>query len=474
MTEYVTLCVLQSFKKRKVYHQGSDLDWTGCRVQSNVFHVSKKRKVGHLNSDFDVITYRTQLNDLHTSKKHKIDHLNSDLESSVPQRWKKQKVDHPGKNKARCAVIGSTVTASNGNPNSEENCLLRRGEVLCSKTSKYKVLDFLGHGGFGEVVKCNKVGTHETLAIKLLKNNSLFDKDVRNEIRILKYLRRERADKYSIVKAYEWFQYGNHACLVFELLGQDLFSFLQQKPLPLKHIRPILQQVTKALLKLHSLGLIHADIKPENILLVDPVRQPYKVKVADFGVTCRISKRAKYASYMGTPEFRAPELLIGLPFCEAVDIWALGCTAAEVLMGCPLYPGVLHYDQIRYITDTQGLPEDHLLHKGKNTDKYFKRVNNSWQLKTLKEYKKETGVKPEEHRKYFFKSLSEVVEVNMPQKLRRNDLLMEQADRSAFADLLKQMLTIDAAKRITAAGILRHSFLNMTHLLQFSRICTKC
>lgn len=77
------------------------------------------------------------------------------------------------------------------------------------------------------------------------------------------------------------------------MLEQNLYDFLKQNkfmPLPLNAIRPILFQVLTALLKLKSLGLIHADLKPENIMLVDPQQQPYRVKVIDFGSASHRSK----------------------------------------------------------------------------------------------------------------------------------------------------------------------------------------
>lgn len=96
-------------------------------------------------------------------------------------------------------------------------------------------------------------------------------------------LSKENADEFNFVRAYECFVHKNHACLVFEMLEQNLYDFLKQnkfRPLPLKYIRPITQQVLTALLKLKQLGLIHADLKPENIMLVDPARHPYRVKVS--------------------------------------------------------------------------------------------------------------------------------------------------------------------------------------------------
>ena len=100
---------------------------------------------------------------------------------------------------------------------------------------------------------------------------------------ILQRLSAENGDDYNFVRAYECFVHKMHTCLVFEMLEQNLYDFLKQNkfsPLPLKYIRPILQQVLTALLKLKQLGLIHADLKPENIMLVDPIRQPFRVKVS--------------------------------------------------------------------------------------------------------------------------------------------------------------------------------------------------
>lgn len=152
-------------------------------------------------------------------------------------------------------------------------------------------------------------------------------------------------------------------------------------------------------MKLKSLGLIHADLKPENIMLVDPLRQPYRVKVIDFGSASHVSKavcstylQSRYYRFVATRTSffltwkvfslvtqeetvtvtcdnanasallsflfspckksvvlfspRAPEIILGLPFCEAIDMWSLGCVIAELFLGWPLYPGASEYDQV--------------------------------------------------------------------------------------------------------------------------------
>lgn len=207
---------------------------------------------------------------------------------------------------ATAATATSTATSKNSGSNNEGDYQLVQHEVLCSMTNTYEVLEFLGRGTFGQVVKCWKRGTNEIVAIKILKNHPSYARHGQIEVSILARLSTESADDYNFVRAYECFQHKNHTCLVFEMLEQNLYDFLKQNkfsPLPLKYIRPVLQQVATALMKLKSLGLIHADLKPENIMLVDPSRQPYRVKVIDFGSASHVSK-AVCSTYLQSRYYR--------------------------------------------------------------------------------------------------------------------------------------------------------------------------
>ncbi|XP_050191019.1 homeodomain-interacting protein kinase 3 [Myiozetetes cayanensis] len=371
------------------------------------------------------------------------------------------------------AVVTTAAPAKPSGTSGDGDYQLVQHEVLCSVKNTYEVLDFLGRGTFGQVVKCWKRGTNEIVAIKILKNHPSYARQGQIEVSILARLSTENADEFNFVRAYECFQHRNHTCLVFEMLEQNLYDFLKQNkfsPLQLKVIRPILQQVATALKKLKSLGLIHADLKPENIMLVDPVRQPYRVKVIDFGSASHVSKTI-CSTYLQSRYYRAPEIILGLPFCEAIDMWSLGCVIAELFLGWPLYPGALEYDQIRYISQTQGLPGEQLLSMGTKTARFFCRETDapysSWRLKTLEEHEAETGMKSKEARKYIFNSLDDIVHVNMVMDLEGSDLLAEKADRREFVSLLKKMLLIDADLRITPAETLNHSFVTMKHLLDF-------
>merc|ERR1740128_437087 len=332
-------------------------------------------------------------------------------------------------------VQQTAAAAPQGSSTADGDYQLVQHEVLCSLSNQYEVLEFLGRGTFGQVVKCWKKGTNEVVAIKILKNHPSYARQGQIEVNILSRLSQENADEFNFIRAYECFQHKNHTCLVFELLEQNLYDFLKQNkfsPLPLKYIRPIMQQVLTALLKLKQLGLIHADLKPENIMLVDPVRQPYRVKVIDFGSASHVSK-AVCNTYLQSRYYRAPEIILGLPFCEAIDMWSLGCVVAELFLGWPLYPGSSEYDQIRYISQTQ-----------------------------------ETKMKSKEARKYIFNCLEDMGQVNVPTELERGELLAEKVDRREFIDLLKRMLTMDQERRITPSEALNHPFVTMAHMADYA------
>ncbi|XP_043921534.1 homeodomain-interacting protein kinase 2-like [Protopterus annectens] len=366
-------------------------------------------------------------------------------------------------------VCGVAVRAKRRRYSSDSDDL----EVLQSATCTYEVLEFLGCGTFGQVVKCRKQGTTEERAVKILKNDPHLAGQLLNEIHNLALLTSSGAYEYNCVRAYEGFQYENNTCLVFETLHQDLHTFLKQqmlRPLPFNHIRIILHQVATALMKLKSLGLIHADLKPENIMIADPVKQPYKVKIIDFGLSHHYSM-AKYPAYIQTRCYRAPEVMLGLPYWEAVDMWSLGCIAAEIFMGCQLYPGTSEYEQLLFITQTQGMPEECMLNAGVKTECFFRRISDcghpSWRLKTPDEYAAETGMKPMDRRIYAFDCLDHMAALNLPLMQEEADMVAEITNRFAFVDFVKMLLTVDPHRRLGPVEALYHPFLTMVDQADF-------
>lgn len=349
---------------------------------------------------------------------------------------------------------------------------VKPNEILQSSNAMYEVLEFIGRGTFGQVVKCIRKDSGELVAIKILKNHPNYARQGQVEIQILAHLSSESSDKHNFVKALECFKHQNHTCLVFEILEKNLFDYLKVNkfsPMPLNHIRPILQQVLTALIKLSELDVIHADIKPENIMLVNPAIEPFRVKLIDFG-SATYTSRALDNTYLQSRYYRAPEVILGVPFTEKIDIWSLGCVIAELFLGYPLYPGGCEFDQIRFITSTEGLPPKDMLEVGKKTRQYFCPPNgfcSSWRLKTEEEYVLETGTRPKDTRKYKLKRLQELVMFGTNDAVTDQDKYIEELDRQQFVGLLVQMLSLDPNLRCSPTWCKTHEFVTMNHLQDF-------
>ncbi|XP_065715438.1 homeodomain-interacting protein kinase 4 [Patagioenas fasciata] len=338
--------------------------------------------------------------------------------------------------------------------------------TLAAGTERYSVVATVGKGTFGEVARGRRSSTGEMVAIKILRNDGHGQRAAKNELRLLRALRRAGADRAHVVRFLEAFGDASRTYLVFELLQQNLFDFQKRNnftPLPVRHIRTITAQVLAALVKLKELSIIHADLKPENIMLVDHPRFPFRVKLIDFGsASVSTDVRRTAEPYIQSRFYRAPEILLGLPFCEKVDVWSLGCVLAELHLGWPLYPGADEHDQVRYICSTLGLPRGELLSAARKAPAFFRWAPHpvgSWQLKA-------PGGEPRvERRKFVFSSLDQLGAVNAkPAPRHDREALAERCDVCAMVELVKRMLTWDSRERIGAGAALRHPFVSLRRL----------
>ncbi|XP_027146300.1 homeodomain-interacting protein kinase 2 isoform X4 [Larimichthys crocea] len=220
------------------------------------------------------------------------------------------------------------------------------GDLICSTTSDYEVQHLLGSGTFGVVTKCKKLATNEMVAVKILKSKRYINEAKKEEM-ILKKMKEFDSHKFNIVRWNDSFAYMGHFCLEFEKLDISLDEFMQtcSNPLKLVEIRPIVQQLATALEFLMNIGIVHADLKLANIMLVEQFNQPLRVKIIDFGLASD-NPRACTGLTLQTLWYRAPEVLLGCPINEAIDVWSLGCIAAEMLMGMALFPGSDEYDMV--------------------------------------------------------------------------------------------------------------------------------
>uniref|UniRef100_A0A3B5ACC0 Protein kinase domain-containing protein n=1 Tax=Stegastes partitus TaxID=144197 RepID=A0A3B5ACC0_9TELE len=228
------------------------------------------------------------------------------------------------------------------------------------------VEDVLGRGSFGTVAKCQNMHTNSTEAVKVNGSAPMFMDLAFKEISFLKRLRCLDADTCNIVKWNGYFFHKQSICMTFEVLDQSLKAYLEERGspgLPAAEIRPVLHQLVTALAHIHSIGVLHLDLKPDNVMVVDCTQQPVRVKIIDFGLAGLLSE-VKVGERRGTPSYMAPEMMLAAPFDETFDMWSLGVIAAELAMGCMLYPAYIDYDALSNIVETQGQPPDDILDRG--------------------------------------------------------------------------------------------------------------
>ncbi len=161
-----------------------------------------------------------------------------------------------------------------GLDNEEGNLVCCVNDLLEGNGNRYKVIDLLGTGTFGQVFKCWDARRNILVAVKIIKNKpayyaqGLIEIDV---VRTLNSLQRTEFSKH-IVEYKDSFEFKNHLCLVFEILKDSLLDILTQngfRCLPLTTVQPMAVQILRALLTLEDANIIHCDLKPENILVAD-------------------------------------------------------------------------------------------------------------------------------------------------------------------------------------------------------------
>mmetsp|Transcript_3115 Transcript_3115/g.1828 ORF Transcript_3115/g.1828 Transcript_3115/m.1828 type:complete len:153 (-) Transcript_3115:391-849(-) len=148
-------------------------------------------------------------------------------------------------------------------------------------------------------------------------------------------------DNHHIVRMTDYFVFRRHLVIVFELLSVSLYDLLKNNnfhSLSLKIVRSITKQLLVAMTLIQQANIIHCDLKPENVLF----KSASEVKVIDFGSAC--FENYTVYSYIQSRFYRAPEVILGRPYDSKIDTWSLGCIAAELFIGIPLFPGNSEYD----------------------------------------------------------------------------------------------------------------------------------
>ncbi|VDM44447.1 unnamed protein product [Toxocara canis] len=349
---------------------------------------------------------------------------------------------------------------NNGYDDENHDYILQPGEIF---NNRYQIECHIGKGSFGQVAKAYDSVEQQDVAIKIIKNKKPFHDQAQIEIKLLEMMNKHDSEcKYYVVKLKTHFMWRNHLCLVFELLSYNLYDLLRNtnfRGVSLNLTRKFGQQLATTLMFLSSpeLNIIHCDLKPENVLLCNPKRSA--IKIIDFGSSCQIGHRIY--QYIQSRFYRSPEILLGVAYDTAIDMWSLGavficnswCILVEMHTGEALFAGTCEHDQMMRIVEVLGMPPKNMLESAPKTKKFFdKTEDGSYLCRRSRDGK--------HYRSPGQRRLADIIGVNTGgpggRRLGENGHTPEEYNK--FKDLVEKMLTFDPRERISPFYAVRHPF----------------
>jgi len=236
---------------------------------------------------------------------------------------------------------------------------------------RYEVMTPLGKGSFGQVVRTFDYKSNSYVACKMIRNKKRFHHQALVEVKILEHIRERDVENTSnIVHLLDYFYFRNHLCITFELLSINLYEFIKNnnfQGVSLGLIRRFAIQLLAALRFLRKQHIIHCDLKPENVLLKNPTKSG--IKVIDVGSSCFEDERVY--TYIQSRFYRSPEVILGIPYDVAIDMWSFGCILAELYTGYPLFPGENEVEQLACIMEVCGVPPPQILETATRIKMFF-------------------------------------------------------------------------------------------------------
>lgn len=328
---------------------------------------------------------------------------------------------------------------------------VRLGELY---NGRYHVQQNLGKGMFSSVVRATDSKTGNTVAIKIIRQNDTMRKAGMKEIGILEQLHEaDPDDKKHIIKFVRHFDHKGHLCMVFENLSMNLREVLKKYGrdvgLNLRAIRAYAQQIFLGLSLLRKCNILHADLKPDNLLVNE---QRNNLKVCDLGSASPATEN-EITPYLVSRFYRAPEIILGIPYDHAIDVWSIGCTLFELYTGKILFTGRNNNQMLRSIMECRGKYPPKLLRRGSLAYHHFDEMLNFQST----EEDKITGRLST--RVLDFKKPTRDLKTRLMGKGVRGMSDAETKELALFVDLLDRCLNLNPEKRCTPSEALRHPFI---------------
>ncbi|XP_023289657.1 serine/threonine-protein kinase PRP4 homolog isoform X2 [Orussus abietinus] len=326
---------------------------------------------------------------------------------------------------------------------------VRVGETL---DSRYVVYGYTGQGVFSNVVRArdNARGGLD-VAVKIIRNNEIMHRTGLKELEILRKLNdADPEDRFHCLRLFRHFFHKNHLCMVFEPLAMNLREVLKKYGkdvgLHVKAVRSYTQQLFLALKLLKRANILHADIKPDNILVSE---SKLILKLCDFGSASHAHEN-EITPYLVSRFYRAPEIILGIPYDFGIDMWSVGCTIYELYTGKIMFSGKTNNQMLKFFMDLKGKMPNKLIRKGAFKDQHFDTNCNFLYHEVDKVTEREKVV--------IMSTLPATRDLGA--ELGGNSLPAEQSRKvGQLKDLLERTLMLDAGKRITVNHALAHPFI---------------
>jgi len=349
-------------------------------------------------------------------------------------------------------------TQVNENPNLTDNWddaegyyRVQTGETL---DQRYNVFGYTGQGVFSNVVRARDVvrGNRE-VAVKIIRNNEIMHKTGLKELEILKRLNdADPEDKFHCLRLYRHFFHKKHLCLAFESLSMNLREVLKKYGkhvgINLMAVRSYTAQLLMALKLLRKCNIVHADIKPDNILVNETKST---LKLCDFGSASHIAD-SEITPYLVSRFYRAPEIILGLKYDFGVDLWSVGTTIYEMYTGKIMFPGKSNNEMMRLFMELKGKIPNKIIRKGMFRENHFDE-SCSYMAHEIDKVTQRDKV-----------SVMPVVNKtrSLSHELRAGERLSaeQNAKVSNLVDFLDKIHSLDSAKRPSINACLMHPFIS--------------